>query len=245
MEVVPRKKIGAMKIGEIMLEDRKAALNAVLGSKEFSRAPALAKLLKYLCEKNFEGRVHEIKEFSIATDVYGRSDNFGEKRDSVVRVEMSRLRKRLVNYYADEGTEQALRIVIPPGTYAPEFEPQTPGVAIPADLPPSPPSPRSKQGHTTAIAASILLVAAVALIVFRAPRPITTPASQVQTPLDHDPGVAVGVRHTVRILAGSSTDRSVDRFGVEWAGDRYFVGGSKITGNSAERRWGYPPAPSA
>src|SRR5947207_15001368 len=100
-----------------------------------ARAPALAKLLKYLCEKTFEGRVHEIKEFSIATEVYGRSDNFGEKRDSVVRVEMSRLRKRLVSYYADEGMQQALRIVIPSGTYAPEFESQTLSVATPADLP--------------------------------------------------------------------------------------------------------------
>jgi hypothetical protein len=63
------------------------------GIQGFSRAAALAKLLKYLCEKSFEGRVHEIKEFSIATEVYGRSESFGEKRDSVVRVEMSRLRK--------------------------------------------------------------------------------------------------------------------------------------------------------
>jgi hypothetical protein len=38
---------------EILLEARKAALNAVLESKEFGRAPALAKLLKYLCEKIF------------------------------------------------------------------------------------------------------------------------------------------------------------------------------------------------
>ena len=142
--------MGAMKIGEILLEDRKAALNAVLGSKEFSRAPALAKLLKYLCEKNFEGRVHEIKEFSIATEVYGRSENFGEKRDSVVRVEMSRLRKRLINYYADEAIQQPLRIVIPAGTYAPEFEPQTTGVVMPADVAPAPSSPWSKYGPPTA-----------------------------------------------------------------------------------------------
>src|SRR5689334_12505139 len=139
--------------GEILLEDRKAALNAVLGSKEFSRAPALAKLLKYLCEKTFEGRVHEIKEFSIATEVYGRSENFGEKRDSVVRVEMSRLRKRLVSYYADEGSQQALRIVIPAGTYAPEFESQTMRAAMPmpADLPPAPPSLWKKHGLAAVI----------------------------------------------------------------------------------------------
>src|SRR5436305_14238524 len=94
--------------GEILLEDRKAALDAVLESKEFSRAPALAKLLKYLCEKTFEGRLHEIKEFSIATDVYGRSESFGERRDSVVRVEVSRLRRRPRNYYADERARQAI-----------------------------------------------------------------------------------------------------------------------------------------
>ena len=35
-------------------EERKAALNAALESKEFSRGPALAKLLKYLCEKTFD-----------------------------------------------------------------------------------------------------------------------------------------------------------------------------------------------
>src|SRR5689334_14690462 len=110
---------------EIVLEERRTALNAVLESKEFSRAPALAKLLKYLCEKTFEGRVHEIKEFSIATEVYGRNENFGERRDSVVRVEVSRLRKRLRSYYAGEGAHHTLRIVIPAGTYQPEFEPQT------------------------------------------------------------------------------------------------------------------------
>src|SRR5881227_2240502 len=161
MEVVQsRIKIGAMKTtGDSLLEDRKAALSAVLESKEFSRAPALAKLLKYLCEKTFEGRVHEIKEFSIATEVYGRSENFGEKRDSVVRVEMSRLRKRLVNYYAEEGLQQPLRIVIPAGTYAPEFEPQAIGVTMPADLPPAPPSPWRKHGRAAVMATSILLLA--------------------------------------------------------------------------------------
>src|SRR5450432_64748 len=110
---------------EFQLEERKAALNSVLESAEFLRAPALAKILKYLCEKTFEGRVHEIKEFSIATEVYGRSESFGEKRDSVVRVEMSRLRKRLRSYYAGEGSQQAFRILIPAGTYQPEFEPAT------------------------------------------------------------------------------------------------------------------------
>src|SRR4051794_34782654 len=124
---------------EVLIEDRKAALKAVLESKEFSRAPALAKLLTYLCEKTFEGRVHEIKEFSIATEVYGRNESFGEKRDSIVRVEMSRLRKRLRNYYENEGADQTVRIVIPAGRYEPEFEQATPSPeSPPVDIPPIP-----------------------------------------------------------------------------------------------------------
>ena len=107
---------------QIAIDDRRAELKAVLGSREFSRAPALAKLLAYLCEKTFDGKVHEIKEFSIATEVYGRDLSFGEKRDSVVRVEVSRLRKRLRTYYEQEGSGHALRIAIPAGTYEPEFE---------------------------------------------------------------------------------------------------------------------------
>src|SRR3954447_23676843 len=106
------------------LDHRRAELKAVLESREFVRAPALAKLLVYLCEKTFDGKVHEIKEFSIATEVYGRDLNFGEKRDSVVRVEVSRLRKRLLKYYEGEGAHHSLRIVIPAGTYQPEFEPR-------------------------------------------------------------------------------------------------------------------------
>ena len=53
--------------------------------------------------------------------MYGRRENFGEKRDSVVRVEMSRLRKRLVSYYADD------RPILCDGAFAPgiglEFSP--------------------------------------------------------------------------------------------------------------------------
>src|SRR6266478_4302291 len=106
---------------QIEPENQRAELRAVLESREFAKAPAMAKLLAYLCEKTFEGKAHEIKEFSIATDVYGRDLHFGEKRDSVVRVEVARLRKRLANYYEHEGSEHSLRIQIPAGTYQPEF----------------------------------------------------------------------------------------------------------------------------
>ena len=221
---------------EILLEERKAALNAVLESKDFSRAPALAKLLKYLCEKTFDGRVHEIKEFSIATEVYGRNESFGERRDSVVRVEVSRLRKRLRTYYADEGSRHTLRIVIPAGTYQPEFEPRT--------LPNPPavsPAPRRWRNHVLAawVAASILLAVALFVLLVRDSHPRATP-TPTRTSQDSDSRVAAGVPRPVRILAGSSTERSVDRFGVEWLGDRYFVGGEQNHWQFGGKEMGVP-----
>src|SRR5262245_31556464 len=104
------------------LEQRQSALQTVLESKEFLRATALAKLLKYLCEQSFQGKIHEIKEFTIATDVYGKDIHFSERRDSLVRVEVSRLRRRLQRYYETEGAGSPIRIVIRSGTYRPEFE---------------------------------------------------------------------------------------------------------------------------
>src|SRR4051812_16939486 len=102
-------------ISEDATSERRLELDAVLQSREFQRAPVLAKLLEYLCEKTFQGRIYEIKEFSIATEVFGRDQQFGEKRDSLVRVEVYRLRKRLQSYYQNEGTNNSLRIVIKPG----------------------------------------------------------------------------------------------------------------------------------
>src|SRR5580700_1682469 len=107
---------------DLVVPEKRRALEAVLHSREFLRSPALARLLEYLCEKVFAGKIQEIKEFSIATEVFGRDDGFGEKRDSVVRVEVHRLRKKLHRYYETEGVDRPVRIVIRPGSYQPEFE---------------------------------------------------------------------------------------------------------------------------
>jgi hypothetical protein len=209
---------------EIPLEERRAALHAVLESNEFSRAHALAKLLTHLCEKTFEGRVHEIKEFSIATEVYGRNESFGEKRDSVVRVEVSRLRKRLRNYYAGEGAHHPLRIVIPAGTYQPEFEPQMPLFPDSSAAAAAPPRTWWKHALAGWLAAALLLPVAGLAVLFRDRRPAVTSAAPTRASATAG-GRAGVVPAPVRILAGSTTEKSVDRFGAEWLGDRYVSGG--------------------
>jgi hypothetical protein len=230
---------------DIDLMDRYSELNAVLQSKEFSRSPALARLLKYLCEKAFQGKTHEIKEFSIATEVYGKDQSFGEKRDSLVRVEVSRLRRRLQRYYETEGAAHAIRIVIKAGAYRPEFEritdsadPGEPEVSANPELaekqeasPADRVIPRPRWAAYAAIAASALIVVAVVAGRSRVvEKSIAPSAKRPEVPAVAP--MAAGGTSAIRILAGSPTERSVDRFGVEWLGDRYFIGGE-------QNKWGF------
>ena len=102
-------------------EQEKREFQTLLASGIFDRAPNLALVLTYVCEKYFEGTAEQIKEYNIAVEALGRPAIFNQKRDSIVRVEAHRLRKRLREYYESEGAGHTVRIDIPPGQYAPTF----------------------------------------------------------------------------------------------------------------------------
>ncbi len=104
----------------------KNELRLVLASGLFDRSPNLELLLKYVCEKYFEGAADAIKEYNIAVEALGRRPGFDPKRDSIVRVEAHRLRKRLRGYYEAEGATHHVRIDIPSGQYGPQFIHQQP-----------------------------------------------------------------------------------------------------------------------
>jgi hypothetical protein len=106
----------------IELAEQRAELKTVLESKGFTRAPTLANLLSYLCEKLFAGEASQIKEYSIGVEVFRRGASFDQDADSIVRVEANRLRRRLAEYYNGEGAGNRLHILIPVGQYVPKFE---------------------------------------------------------------------------------------------------------------------------
>jgi hypothetical protein len=111
----------------------RAALHAVLASHTFENKPTLANLLKYICERYFDGDTGAIKEYSIATDIFGRTQSFDQATDSIVRVEAFRLRKKLREFYEGEGADQPIEIVVATGHYRPEFIDRTPEARIPGD----------------------------------------------------------------------------------------------------------------
>jgi hypothetical protein len=116
------------------LGESRQALREVLDSKTFRQAPGHARLLQYLCTKALLADPQEVTEYTIGLDIFGKTSDFKEKKGSTVRVEVHRLRKRLTQYYGNEGTHSRVRIVIPVGQYFPEFQIwQTNGEGVPAE----------------------------------------------------------------------------------------------------------------
>lgn len=102
-------------------QQEKAELEAVFASETFAKSQILARLLKYLCGEYFEGRAGGLKEFNIGVEALGRVADFDPTSDSIVRVELHRLREKLKRYYETEGLRDPVVIVLKPGNYAPQF----------------------------------------------------------------------------------------------------------------------------
>jgi len=96
-------------------------LQAVLASRAFRQSRGLARLLRYICSRGLLDEAGPITEYTIAVDVLGKTKDFKESKDASVRVEVHRLRKRLAEYYEQEGAGHSIRIVIPTGQYTPQF----------------------------------------------------------------------------------------------------------------------------
>lgn len=222
----------------ISWDAERAELQTVLQAPVFVRSPALSHLLSYLCEKTFAGETDQIKEYSIALDVFDRRDSFDQDTDSIVRVEANRLRKRLSEYYARDGAGDPIRITIPVGQYVPTFQP----VAVPEIASTEPQlTHRNSLGsewfrRSWIIAASITLLVAIIAAGFwvrekSKPLPIFVPAAQQP----YEPTIGLPVGTEVHILAGS-TRKYVDHAGKVWSPDAYFTGGNAVA-SSVQHIW--------
>ena len=110
------------------------------------------------------------KEYQIATEVFGRQQDFDPHVDSMVRVQAGRLRTKLAEYYASEGAEDQTVVELPKGTYGLTFHPRPHGAAR-NHAAPSHESPGNSEvnGRTSrtwviaVIALSVVLASAVAV----------------------------------------------------------------------------------
>ena len=92
-------------------------LERVVASRVFARAGRSQRFLRYLVEEAMSGRVEAAKEYTIAIEVFDRDAGYDPAVDATVRVEAGRLRSRLRDYYAEEGSHDELLLSLPKGGY--------------------------------------------------------------------------------------------------------------------------------
>jgi hypothetical protein len=98
-----------------------AELESVLTSRQFARSVQLRQLLSFIVQRTLHGDLTSLKEYTIGVAVFGKKADFDQRKDAVVRVQSTRLRRKLKLYYGTEGASHSIRITLPPGGFVPLF----------------------------------------------------------------------------------------------------------------------------
>lgn len=118
-------------------------LNRVASSPRFQKSKRLRELLLYLGERSLQDPTYVLREQEIGVDVFGRPADYDTSHDTLVRVQVSQLRKKLQEHFSEEGRDEPLIIEIPKGNYVPLFRPRAELLETPPAHPPymAPPPP--------------------------------------------------------------------------------------------------------
>jgi hypothetical protein len=97
------------------------ALRGILDSGPFRNTRQCQALLTYIIEHSLTGEGDLLRERVIGTEALGRHRDYDPGDDPIVRVRAAEVRRRLAQYYQG-GTDNQIRIEIPPGSYRAVFQ---------------------------------------------------------------------------------------------------------------------------
>jgi TolB-like protein len=103
------------------VEQVRTQVQTILQAGPLARANRTRKLLEYVVDQTLAGHSKLLKQYSIATEALGRGADFDPDTDPIVRLEASKLRRALDDYYLRSGSKDPVRISIPKGSYVPSF----------------------------------------------------------------------------------------------------------------------------
>jgi hypothetical protein len=142
--------------------DWRDLLHRVASAPRFQKSKRLRELLLYLGERSLHDPGYTLREQEIGVDVFGRSADYDTSHDTLVRVQVSQLRKKLQEHFSEEGRDEPLVIEIPKGNYLPVFRPRAElleTVPAPAPYVPAPVAPaRPRRPFLVGMAAGIAVM---------------------------------------------------------------------------------------
>ncbi len=113
---------GASGLTPVEIQQVREQLDRIVSSKLFRDTTRMKRFLRYVTEETLEGRADRLKGYTIGLEVFDRPDDFDPQADTIVRVQAGQLRRRLDLYYATIGEDDRVRLTVPKGRYAPQFE---------------------------------------------------------------------------------------------------------------------------
>jgi hypothetical protein len=128
----------------------------ILQSETLRSSEALRRLLRYLAQKTIAGEADQLKEYTVAIEALGKPDSYDPRQESAVRIQVGRLRQKLVEFYHSEGKEDPVLVDLPRGRFRLSFETRTSDTQVPTvdDVEPAPPASR----RYTVLLAVLLLI---------------------------------------------------------------------------------------
>src|SRR5262250_2841735 len=121
------------------LDQNKIQIQRIVASKAFKTSEVHRNLFNYLADKSLAGEAHNLKEYTVGLDVFGKPASYDPRQESVVRMHVGRLRQKLTEYYRTEGTDDPVVVDLPKGGFALTFaarpttvEPEPVPVVMPA-----------------------------------------------------------------------------------------------------------------
>ena len=154
--------MGALGVNNVDRETKLAEIDKIVSSSVLHGSESLCNLLRFLTKQSLDHPGSAIKEYHLATEVFGRATDFDPRLDSTVRVQTGRLRSKLAEYYANDGIEDRVVVEIPRGSYHVVFHHREPELrtpaAEPAIEPPNPPVQRPAGNWMTTVVVSVIAV---------------------------------------------------------------------------------------
>ncbi len=108
-------------VGLLADEQRQRQVQRIVHSASFRNASMLQQLLQFLAARVSDHDGETLKEYTIGVEAFRRPHDFDPKTDTIVRVQIHRLRQKLKEYYESDGRTDPVLIEIPKGHYLPVF----------------------------------------------------------------------------------------------------------------------------
>jgi hypothetical protein len=160
---------------EIGVDAVREQIERLLQSKTFQTSEVHRRLLQYLADRTLAGDADRLKEYTVGLEAFAKPPTYDPKQDSIVRLQMGRLRQKLAVYYQSEANGDPVLVNLPKGGFKLVFESNEAPAPPAAEAAPSG-SPKKMMILTAVLAGMAIWAIAATVVAVRASRQVATVA---------------------------------------------------------------------